>query len=73
MQEISPRLSLNLIDWKKIGKGFLIAVGGTILLTASNWLTTGNFDWQLLWTLECGAVSSTVINFFYKFLSGPAK
>lgn len=72
MEEKSKRFSLNVADWVSIGKGLLIAVGGTLLITAGNWLIDGTFDWQLLWTLECGAIGSIIVNFLRKLLVGPA-
>jgi len=63
----SPQGQLNSFDWKKIGKGALIAFGGAFLLSIGEWLTTGNVE---LWKPALGAALSVGINAVWKLLQG---
>ncbi len=61
---------LGSTDWKKVGKGFVIAEGAAILTTATLWLQAGKFDLHELFVLESAAIVSTFINIIAKSLDG---
>ena len=67
MEKESKIGTLNKTDWKKIGKGLLIALGGTALTYITDlvsWIEWG--EWKPLVV----AASSIFINFGWKWLRG---
>ena len=62
----SKLLKLNLIDWKKVGKGLLIAVFGAILTYLSDLIPTIDFG---MWTPMVMAFWSIVVNIVQKLLT----
>lgn len=57
--------ALDATDWKKIGKGAVIAFGGAFLLSVGEWLTTGNVE---IWKPALMGALSVGINAVWKFL-----
>lgn len=65
--EGSPKYSLDSNDWKKIGKGALIAFGAAALFSLSAWLAQGNMNWNTFLVVCIPAMISTGINAALKF------
>ena len=63
---MSYKYSLNLEDFKKIGKGFLIAIGGAALAYFTQVTTDINFG---NYTEIAVAISGVIVNFCRKFLT----
>ncbi len=66
----SPAWSLDTTDWKKIGKGALIAFGGAALVSLGEWITTGTVQ---PWKSALIAAASVGINAVWKYLQGEAE
>lgn len=66
--EQSPKYQLNSLDWGKIGKGALVALGGAALTYATELIP--NIDWGQYTPLVV-MVSSILINLLRKLLAGP--
>lgn len=64
---MSTSFSISQAEIMSVLKGFLIAEGGALLVTASTWLGTGTFDLHALLVLEGAAIASTAINFVRKY------
>lgn len=64
----SPSGKLVKEDYKKILKGAGIAFGAAVLFSLSNWLATGEPNWNLFVTVCVPAALSTGINAVMKFL-----
>jgi len=65
--ETSWKYSLNSIDWKKIGKWALIALGWALFTYIQSVIVTIDFG---SYTPIIMAVNSIIINIVTKFLSG---
>ena len=66
---MSTSFSISDADIMSVLKGFLIAEGGALLVTAATWLGTGGtLDLHQLLILESAALSSTAINFVRKYV-----
>lgn len=65
MNSDSKRFSLNDIDWVKIGKGLLIALGGALLTYMTQIITDINFG---NYTLLIMAFWSSIVNIVRKWL-----
>lgn len=63
----SPRMRLNTTDFKKIGKGMLIAGLAGAAVALGEYLQSGEFD---MTTETVMALTSTLINFLIKLMSG---
>jgi hypothetical protein len=64
-EEPSKKFKLNETDYKKIGKGALIAFGGAFLVSLGEWLSTGSVE---LWKPALVAAVSVGINAVWKYL-----
>tara|TARA_B100000700_G_scaffold319225_1_gene413975 strand:- start:2312 stop:2545 length:234 start_codon:yes stop_codon:yes gene_type:complete len=62
----SPSFSLGNADFKKLGKGMLIAVAGAALTYGSEWISGTDFG---TWTPIVVAGWSVAVNFIRKFVS----
>jgi len=76
--EGSTNLSLNKMDWTKIGKGLLIAIAGAIVVFLTNF--QADVDWNALlgqWGPTAGAfagaIISVVVNLLRKFIVDNSK
>ncbi|MDA2921705.1 hypothetical protein MYX07_00380 [Patescibacteria group bacterium AH-259-L07] len=65
--ENSKKYSLNSIDWKKIGTGLLIALGGAFATYLEELIPS--IDFQSFTPLVV-AINSIIINTIRKFLTG---
>jgi hypothetical protein len=65
---MSVSFSISEEELISVGKGFLIAEGGALFVTATTWLASGTFDLHALLVLEGAALASTGINFFRKYI-----
>jgi len=63
----SKRFSLNLIDWKKLGVGLLIALAGALATFLEDAIPSIDFG---QYTLIAGAVNSLLVNLIRKFIAG---
>ncbi len=63
---ISPRMSIDALGLKKVGKGLLIAVGGAVLTYIVEIIPGISFG---EWTPIVVAIASVIVNFGRKFLS----
>ncbi len=63
----SPKMKLNGADMKKVGKGFLIAMGGAGLTYIAQTLPTIDFG---VWTPTVAALSAVFVNLAWKYLKG---
>lgn len=68
---VSPAGTLNVTDWKKAGKGLLLAIGGVVvtylvslLPDLQNKLAFGQ------WTMIVVPLASTLLNLAAKYLAG---
>ena len=64
--ETSKKFRLNAIDWKKIGKGALIAIAGTLLTYLTDLIPTIDFG---VYTPVVVAWFSIFVNFANKWIS----
>lgn len=64
---MSPKYSLNSLDWQKIGKGALIALIGTLGTYAIG--IAGEIDWGV-WGPAASALISIFANILNKWLMG---
>jgi len=62
----SKKYEISTMDWAKVGKGLLIAVGGAILTYLTNLIPTIDFG---MWTPIVMAFWSVVVNFAQKLLT----
>ncbi len=62
----APQGSLNAYNWKKIGEGALIAMGGALLVYLGQFFSTGSFG---SWTPILTALSGILVNFGHQLLS----
>lgn len=65
-QATSPSFALNSFDWKKIGKGALIAAAGAVLTYLSTFITHADFG---VYTAVVAVVASALINAGQKWVS----
>lgn len=64
---MSKKYTLQTLDWKKIGIGALIALGGTLLTYFQDVFAQIDFgEYQML----AVAINSVIINIIRKFLQG---
>lgn len=65
--ETSKQFTLNNIDWKKIGKGALIAIAGALFTYFESFITTVDFA---IYTPLVMAINSILVNVVTKWLQG---
>lgn len=64
--ELSPKWSLNSIDWKKIGIGALVAIVGAVLTYSQQVIMKVDFG---TWSPIVMIVNSTIVNLVRKFIA----
>lgn len=64
---MSQKFSLNEVDWKKIGVGALVALGGALLTYSQEVFTTIDFG---AYQGIAVAVNSVIVNVVRKYLAG---
>ncbi len=68
--QMSPKYTLDSIDWAKVGKGMLIALIGTLGTIAIQ--LASSIEWGM-WSPVVGALLSVLTNILTKYFSGPVK
>lgn len=68
--EQSPSLSLNKLDWGKIGIGAGVAMGGALLTYLTDLIPTIDFG---VWTPIVMTFWSVALNILRKWLQGPSQ